>query len=122
MGSLELFRAELGDRSWLEVLVEQPARVLPPLVVWRETERPTEAHADEPIRACSHDRGQLGSLTVQPSSADAACVKVIRGILITDDWRCLTYLSKWMIAYQEGRLQRLCCCIQRDGTRRLVDG
>ena len=30
------------------MLVEQSAGVLPPLVVWRETERPTEAHADEP--------------------------------------------------------------------------
>ena len=48
MGRFDLFRAELGNRRGLEVLVEHPARVLPSLVVWRKTERPTEAHADEP--------------------------------------------------------------------------
>ncbi len=35
---LDLFRAELRNRGWLEVLVEQLARMFPPLVVRRESE------------------------------------------------------------------------------------
>jgi hypothetical protein len=42
---LDLLWAELGNGGGLEVFVEKLARMFPPLVVRRKTERPTEAHA-----------------------------------------------------------------------------
>jgi len=42
---LDLLWAELRNGRGLEVFVEKLARMFPPLVVRREAERPTEAHA-----------------------------------------------------------------------------
>jgi hypothetical protein len=44
VGRLDLLWAELRDGGGLEMFVEQLARMFPPLVVRRETKRPTEAH------------------------------------------------------------------------------
>jgi hypothetical protein len=44
MRCLDLFGAELRNGRWLEVFVEQLARILPPFVVRREAERPTKTH------------------------------------------------------------------------------
>ena len=67
VGCLGLHRAELRNSGGLEVFVEHLARIFPPLVVRRETERPAETHTINILIRSQFVAKEGNSRAVQPS-------------------------------------------------------